>query len=105
MVANTIRELRRSRMLSLSELARRARLSKGHLHGVEYGRYLPSLPTLEKLSIALDISVGRLLSMNTFEIVLHDLFIEQVREAGLHRLNAQQRELLLKTLRAAASAK
>jgi transcriptional regulator with XRE-family HTH domain len=104
MVANTIRELRQSRMLSLSELARRTRIAKGHLHGIEHARYTPSLPTLEKLSLGLGISVGRLLTMKSPEFVLEDRFVQQARVAGLHRLNAQQRELLLKTLRAAASA-
>jgi transcriptional regulator with XRE-family HTH domain len=88
-------------MLSISELARRARIAKGHLHNLEHERHDPSLATLEKLSIALGISVGRLLTKSPEIVLLHDLFIQQAQVAGLHRLNTQQRELLLKTLRAA----
>src|SRR5207237_208528 len=73
-IANTIRELRRSRMLSASELARRSGISRGHLHHVENRSFTPSLRTLEKISVGLGVGLGRLLTLNSFEIVLEDAF-------------------------------
>jgi transcriptional regulator with XRE-family HTH domain len=99
-IADVIRELRRSRMLSQSELARRSRISKGHLHHVENRTFVPSLRTLEKLSDGLGVGLGRLLTLNSSEIVMEDYFVQQIRPF-LPRLNSGQRELLLRTLEAA----
>jgi len=103
-IANTIRELRRSRMLSASELAaRRSGISRGHLHHVENRSFTPSLRTLEKISFGLGVGLGRLLTLNSSEIVLEDAFIQQVRPF-LRHLDSQQRKLLLRTLEAAPKA-
>jgi len=99
-IANVIRELRRSRMLSASELARRSGISRGHLHHVENRSFTPSLRTLEKISVGLGVGVGRLLTLNSSEVVLEDSFVQQVRPF-LRHLNSQQRRLLLRTLEAA----
>jgi transcriptional regulator with XRE-family HTH domain len=99
-IADVIRELRRSRMLSQPELARRSGISRGHLHHVENETFVPSLRTLEKLSVGLDVGLGRLLTLNPSEIVLEDQFVQRVRPF-LSRLNSHQRELLLRTLQAA----
>ena len=102
-IANVIRELRRSRMLSASELARRSGISRGHLHHVENRSFTPSLRTLEKISFGLGVGLRRLLTLNSSEIVLEDAFIQQVRPF-LRHLDSQQRRLLLRTLEAAPKA-
>src|SRR5258707_1830596 len=99
-IADAIRELRRSRMLTPSELAKRSRISRGHLHHVENKSFMPSLRTLEKISAGLGVGVGRLLTLNSSEVVLEDSFVQQVRPF-LRHLNSQQRRLLLRTLEAA----
>lgn len=102
-IGNVIRELRRSRMLTAPELAKRSGMSRGHLHQVENQKYAPSLHTLERLSAALGVGVARLLSLKSPEIVLEDAFIQQLRPF-LRYLNSRQRELLLRTLHAAPKA-
>jgi transcriptional regulator with XRE-family HTH domain len=99
-IANVIRELRRSRMLSASELARRSGISRGHLHHVENRSFTPSLRTLAKISAGLGVGLGRLLTLNSSEILLEDLFVQQV-QPFLRHLNSQQRKLVLRTLEAA----
>jgi len=99
-IADAIRELRRSRMLTASELAKRSRISRGHLHHVENKSFVPSLRTLEKISAALGVGVGRLLTLNSSEVVLEDSFIQEIRPF-LPCLNARQREFVLRTLQAA----
>jgi transcriptional regulator with XRE-family HTH domain len=98
-IADAIRELRRSRMLTASELAKRSRISRGHLH-VENKSFMPSLRTVEKISAAMGVGVQRLLTLNSSEVVLEDSFIQEIRPF-LPRLNARQRELVLRTLQAA----
>ncbi len=99
-IAEVILELRRSRKMTGQELARRSQISRGHLHHIENQSFRPSLRTLEKLSVGLGIGVGRLLTLDSSEIVLEDSFIQQIRPF-LRSLNSHQRELLLRTLQAA----
>lgn len=51
-----IRSLRKKRDLSLQELARRAELSVSYLSEIERGKKQPTLETIEKLAVALNIS-------------------------------------------------
>ena len=99
-IADAVRELRRSRMLSPSELAKRSRISRGHLHHIENETFAPGLVTLERLSAGLGVGVQRLLALNPSEVVLEDSFIQEIRPF-LPSLNARQRELVLRTLQAA----
>ena len=100
-IARAIRELRVSRALSLSELARRCKgLSKGHLHSVENEKYSPSVLTLIRISEGLDVGVQKLLTLSSVEILLLDPFVGPIRQF-LPNLNAQQRQHVLRTLEAA----
>jgi transcriptional regulator with XRE-family HTH domain len=101
-IADVIREFRRSRMLTQSELARRSQISRGHLYHVENQSFVPSLRTLEKLSVGLDVGLGRLLTLSAAapDFVLEDAFVKQVRPF-LRCLNSRQREFVLRTLEAA----
>lgn len=99
-LGRNIYKLRRSRMLTASALAKRSHISRGHLFNIENESFSPGIRTLEKISAALDIGLGRLLTLGPSEIVLEDSFVQQVG-TFLPRLNQQQRQHLLTTLRAA----
>ncbi len=62
--------------------------------------FMPSLRTLEKISAGLGVGVQRLLTLNSSEVALEDSFVQEIRPF-LPRLNARQRELVLRTLQAA----
>ena len=55
-----MRDLRRQQMLTISDVAAQARISRGMLSKIENGQVSTSLETLAKLAAALGISLGRL---------------------------------------------
>lgn len=55
-----MRDLRRQQMLTISDVATQARISRGMLSKIENGQVSTSLDTLAKLAAALGISLGRL---------------------------------------------
>lgn len=61
-VGARVRELRHDRGVSLSELARRARLGKATLSGLEAGTRNPTLDTLQAVATALDLPLTALLA-------------------------------------------
>lgn len=61
---------------------------------------MPGLGTLEKLSEALDVGLVRFFIPDSGEGVLEDSFIQSVRPF-VRRLGSEQRQLLLRTLKAA----
>lgn len=100
MIGHKIRELRRARMLTGPELARRARMSRGHLYHIENIRFAPSVATVERIAGALEIGPGRLLVLGPSEIVLEDSFVRAVKPY-LRALNDAQRKHVLQMLAAA----
>lgn len=61
-IATVVRELRTTRGLTQEKLARRAKIARGYLAGLESGaRKNPSLPVLKRLARALGVPVGELL--------------------------------------------
>ena len=50
-----IREVRESKNISLSELARMAKISKGHLSCIERGEKEPKISTLVRIAVALKV--------------------------------------------------
>lgn len=100
-IHHTIRELRRSQGLSISELARRSRgLSKGLLSNLEREKFSPSVCTLIKISDGLNIELRKLLTLTSVELLLADSFVRQVQPL-IKNLSTAQRERVLKTLAAA----
>jgi transcriptional regulator with XRE-family HTH domain len=98
-VSNLIRELREARSMTRPQLARNAKVGRVHLWAIETGRNIPSIATLENISEALGVGLGRLLTKSD-SILLEDPFVRSV-SGLLPRLNFQHRELILKTLQAA----
>jgi transcriptional regulator with XRE-family HTH domain len=64
-VGRRVRELRERQGVSLSELARRARVGKATLSGLEAGTRNPTLETLQSVAAALDLPLTHLLSAHT----------------------------------------
>jgi len=62
MIGNIIKNLRKEKNLSLRSLAQSAGISKSTLSDVENSNNNPSIKTLEKIAIALDVSVKELLT-------------------------------------------
>jgi transcriptional regulator with XRE-family HTH domain len=101
MISDVIRRLRESHSMTRSELARRSKMSRSHLWHIEQGHMLPGLGTLEKISRALEVGMGRLLSARSdSDVLLEDGFI-RVAHPYLRHLDHRQRQLLLETLQAA----
>ncbi len=100
MIASNLIELRQARSLSRLQLARNAKVGRVHLWAIETERNTPGIATLEKLSEALGVGLGRLLTKSDAEFLLEDRFVRSVRPLLPH-LNAQHRQSILKTLQAA----
>jgi transcriptional regulator with XRE-family HTH domain len=77
-ISGQIRSLRRTRSLTLDELARTTGLSKGFLSRIERGEKAPSVATVMKLADALGVSVA-------------ELFGEKVEDAAIHVVRADAR--------------
>ncbi len=62
---------RKTRGLSLSELAAHAGLSKGHLSEIEHGKHLPSVTTAAWLAVALGCSLDDLSGISSADRNAH----------------------------------
>jgi transcriptional regulator with XRE-family HTH domain len=60
-----LRELREEHGLSIRGLAKKARISPGHLHQIETEQVSPSLTTLDKLAKALGVATINLIVTTT----------------------------------------
>jgi transcriptional regulator with XRE-family HTH domain len=60
-IGTKVRELREKNGLRQFELAKKAKISKGYMSDIESGRTTPSIKTLMKLAIALEVSCRYLL--------------------------------------------
>lgn len=99
-VSRLVRELREARSLSQPQLARRSRIARSHLWGIENGQFVPGIATLQRISNALGVGVSRFLTKSDSEMLLEDSFIQSVRPL-LPLLTIPNRQLILKTLQAA----
>jgi transcriptional regulator with XRE-family HTH domain len=77
-VNGTIRRIRRSRGMTLGELASRANLTKGYLSKVENGRRSPPVSTLQSLAVALGVDLAEMLDGPT-DPAAHSDSLEIVR--------------------------
>jgi transcriptional regulator with XRE-family HTH domain len=100
MIASNLTELRLARSLSRPQLARHAKVARAHLWAIETGKFVPGISTLEKLSKALGVGLGRLLTKSDFEMLLEDPFVRNV-QGFLPSLNLKHRQSILETLQVA----
>lgn len=59
-VENLIREIRESKNISIVELAKMTKLSKGHISKIERGEIRPTIDTLVIIALALKVDVSEL---------------------------------------------
>jgi transcriptional regulator with XRE-family HTH domain len=98
-VGRRLRELRHTRSLSLSELARRAGLSQGYLSQVERDRATPSTTALAKLSEVLGVPLGYLFEPGQERAPEHYVVRRSARRAVLYPGSRVRNELLVPDLR------
>jgi len=103
MVSNLIRELREARSMTRPELARSSKIARAHIWAIESGRYIPGIVTLQRISDALGVGVGRFFKSDV-EFLLEHRFVQCVRPLLPH-LNDGHRETILKVLQAAPKKK
>ncbi|WP_162604758.1 helix-turn-helix domain-containing protein [Geomonas ferrireducens] len=61
-----IKQIRRAKGLSQGELSERIEITENYLSRIEVGTSCPSLPTLEKVAAALDVSLKDLFDFEPF---------------------------------------
>lgn len=104
-VGNSIRAWRQAKRLTQTDIRNRAGISRSYLSRIESGRMTPSLATIEKLAVALELNVAELLQpMRPDETgdVLQDEFIRQLRPL-LKRLDGFQWAYLLRRMQQMAT--
>jgi len=72
MVSDKIREIRKSRGLSLRKLAKLAEMSNGNLSDIENNKVNPSTVTLDRLATALQVKTGEFFIENVYDEKLID---------------------------------
>ncbi len=62
-ISENIRKIRKTRGLSITELAHKADMKRPNLSRLEHGKHIPSLETIERLSEALEATVAEIVSL------------------------------------------
>ena len=106
-VAAQVREIRRARHLSQRQLAGRMQVPRTYISKIENGKAIPTLGSLERLALALEVDVCQLVrdarSLREEEVVaiLSDPFLAEIA-ALLPSLDSLHRTLLYGAVRDAA---
>jgi transcriptional regulator with XRE-family HTH domain len=106
-VAAQVRDIRRARHLSQRQLAGRMQVPRTYISKIENGKAIPTLGSLERLAVALDVDLSQLVrdsrSRREEEIasILDDPFLAEVAELLPH-LDSLQRTLFYGAVRDAA---
>jgi len=107
-VAAQVRDIRRSRHLSQRQLAGRMQVPRTYISKIENGKAIPTLGSLERLAMALDVDVCQLVrdsrSRREEEVaaVMSDPFLAEIA-ALLPHLDSLHRTLLYGAVRDAAT--
>ncbi len=107
-VAGQVREIRRARHLSQRQLAGRMGVPRTYISKIENGKAIPTLGSLERLAVALEVEVGQLVrdarSRREEEVaaVLADSFLAEIA-ALLPQLDSLHRTLVYGAVRDAAT--
>ena len=107
-VAGQVREIRRARHLSQRQLAARMQVPRTYISKIENGKAIPTLGSLERLAVALEVEVRNLVrdsrSRREEEVaaIFDDPFLAEVAYLLPH-LEPLQRTLFLGAVRDAAS--
>lgn len=107
-VAAQVRDIRRARHLSQRQLASRMQVPRTYISKIENGKAIPTLGSLERLALALEVDVCQLVrdarSRREEEVsaVMNDPFLAEIA-ALLPHLDSLHRTLLLSAVRDAAA--
>jgi len=72
-----IRELRQLHGITIAELAKMVGVSKSLISQVERSEVLPSLPTLEKIAIALKVSISEIFEIENIEVEEEEIVVRK----------------------------
>lgn len=103
-VAKTVRDIRRAKALSQRQLANRMQVPRTYISKIENGKAMPTLSSLARLAIALQVDVCALLhdarsrKLEETAIVLADPFLAEIAMYVAH-LDGYQRSLCLNQTR------
>lgn len=89
LLGKRIKELRKSKNLTQEQLAELIGIETSSLSGIESGRHFPSLPTLERISIQLQVELKNLFDYNhlkTSEEIKKEI-IENIDKLSAEKLN------------------
>lgn len=93
-IGQRIRELRKSKGLTITALASQIEISREFMSSLENNRYIPTLPTLEKICEAFNITLSDFFNEGTEPVTL----TPEVKELldSVKNLSPEQLELLSK---------
>ena len=95
-IGKIIFAVRKAQKLSRTCLAQRARISQEHLWAVETEQYAPSLWTIEKLAVGLNVGISQF--FNDSAVLLHDPLIKAAAPL-VRNLTQRQRSHVLSVMR------
>jgi transcriptional regulator with XRE-family HTH domain len=107
-VAGQVRDIRRARHLSQRQLASRMQVPRTYISKIENGKAIPTLGSLERLALALEVDVCQLVrdsrSRREEEVgaIMNDPFLAEIA-ALLPRLDSLHRTLIYGAVRDAAT--
>ena len=103
-VARAVRDMRRSRKLSQRQLAGRMQVPRTYISKIENGKAVPTLSSLERLAVALEINICDLLrdarsrQHEEAAAILADPFLKEIAPF-VSRMDAYQRSIFLNQVR------
>jgi transcriptional regulator with XRE-family HTH domain len=103
-VAGAVREIRRGRRLSQRQLAGRMQVPRTYISKIENGKAVPTLSSLERLAVALEVDICALLRdarsrrHEEAAVVLADPFLKEIAPY-VGRMDAYQRSIFMNQVR------
>lgn len=107
MIGKNIKEIRKLRGLSLSELAERANISKSYLSNIERDlNKNPSIKVIKKIAGVLEVDLKTLIKSNSNEDGMQPFpdkewleLLDELKETGLDKNNIKDYKMLLEFIR------
>ena len=89
LLGKRIKELRKSKGLTQEQLAELINIETSSLSGIESGRHFPSLPTLERISIQLNVEIKNFFDYNHIKSKeeIKKEIIENIDKLSTEKLN------------------
>lgn len=97
-VADRLRQIRREKGINQEELANSAGINRSYLSSVENGKSSPTIEVVERLAVALGVSMRELMSSESDKHFTYDSEEEFEMYDGLKQLLGSEDEMLLMRL-------